>query len=280
MPTNHRTFTRHLPTIVLAAGVLVSNVALAVEPPAPAVDPKLAHHQAAFAVPRVIQVSERVFVAHAYTMCNIVMVVGEDGVAIFDTGFRLEEGRAALEALRKKSDKPILAVVYSHGHTDHTGGSRAFAPAGADSPVRVYAHENYRRYLGEMHAATRPVFTRRAVAQLGMILPEGESGTVGSGGGPVVRFAGSVGYAAPTDVVRETATIDLGGVRLEIFHAPGDLDDALLATPGDLMDARSRRAPQRRPPDHAVFHRGEGDRRRQRGKRATRCTGDHTQGLE
>ena len=206
----------------------------AIEPPAPAVNPKLAHHQAAFEEPRVVQVSERVFVAYAYSMCNVIMVVGDESVAIFDTGFRLEEGEAALEALREHSDKPIAAVIYSHGHTDHTGGSRAFAPADADPPVAVWAHRNYSRYLAEMHAATRPIFTRRAVGQLGMILPQGPEGTVGSGGGGVVSFAGTVGYAEPTRVVDEREVLDLGGVTLEIFHAPGDLDDALAAwIPGE-----------------------------------------------
>jgi alkyl sulfatase BDS1-like metallo-beta-lactamase superfamily hydrolase len=212
---------------MLALSLLVPLAAKALEPATPSVHPDLARHQAAFAEPRVIQVSERVFVAFAYSMCNIVMVVGDEGVAIFDTGFREEEGRAALEALRNKSEAKIQAVIYSHGHADHTGGSRAFAPADVEDPIRVYAQENYLRYLAEMHAATKPIFTRRAVAQLGMILPEGKSGTVGSGGGPVVRFAGSPGYAPPTHVVKERETIDLGGVRLELFHAPGDLDDAL-----------------------------------------------------
>ena len=218
-----------LATRLLALSTLLAATAGAIEPPNPSVSPRLAKHQEAFAEARVIQVSERVFVAFAYSMCNVVMVVGDEGVAIFDTGFRLEEGQAALRALRAKSNLPIRAVVYSHGHTDHTGGSRAFVPADADPPIRVYAQANYARYLAEMHASTRLIFRRRAVGQLGMILPEGKTGTVGSGGGPVVRFAGTVGYAAPTDIVQERATIDLGGIRLELFHAPGDLDDALAA---------------------------------------------------
>lgn len=221
-------------TLVLIAALTFPFAVLAAETPDPAVNPKLAAHQTAFREPEVIQVSEKVFVAYAYSMCNVVMVVGDDGVAIFDTGFRLEEGRAALDALRKISDKPILAVIYSHGHTDHTGGSRAFAPVDASPPVKVYAQANYRRYLAEMHASTRPVFIRRAVAQLGMILPHDESGSVGTGGGRALSFAGTVGYAPPTNIVDDRAIIDLGGVQLELFHAPGDLDDALAAwIPGE-----------------------------------------------
>lgn len=209
--------------------LLAPSGASSLEAAEPGINDRLATHQEAFLEPEVIQVSEHVFVAYAYTMCNIVMIVGDRGVLIFDTGFRFEQAQDAHAALRQHSDKPILGVVYSHGHTDHTGGSRAFAPADADPPVRVYAHENYRRYLAEVNASTKPIFTRRGVAQLGMILPEGKTGTVGSGGGPVLRFAGTVGYAEPTDVIGDELTIDLGGVKVELFHSPGDLDDALSA---------------------------------------------------
>lgn len=212
----------------LAAILLfMTGLAGAIEAPKPGINAKLSKHQQAFDEPQVLRVSEHVYVAYAYTMCNVVMVVGDDGAIIFDTGFRFEQAQDALKALRTVTDAPILGVVYSHGHTDHTGGSRAFAPADADPPVKVYAQRNYSRYLGEMNGSTKPIFTRRAVAQLGMILPEGKTGTVGSGGGPVLKFAGTVGYAPPTEIIDDKATLDLGGVRLELFHAPGDLDDAL-----------------------------------------------------
>lgn len=214
-------------TSVLISVFCMAMTALALESPKPGVHAGLANHQTEFDEPRVFKVSEHVYVAYAYTMCNVIMVVGEDGVLIFDTGFRYEQAKDALAALRTKSEKPIRAVVYSHGHTDHTGGSRAFVPVDADPPIPVYAQENYARYLAEMNGATKPIFTKRAVAQLGLILPDGETGTVGSGGGPILQFAGTVGYAEPTHTISDELTIDLGGVEVELFHAPGDLDDAL-----------------------------------------------------
>lgn len=110
--------------------------ASSIEQAKPGANQRLATHQEAFIEPEVIQVSEHVFLA--YAMCNIVMTVGEDGVLIFDIGFRFEQAEDALASLRKKSDKPISGVVYSHGHTDHTGG-----PAPSPPPIRIYARKNY-----------------------------------------------------------------------------------------------------------------------------------------
>ncbi len=36
-------------------------------------------------------------------------------------------GPAVVDSLRRWSDKPIESIVYTHGHVDHVGGSRAFA---------------------------------------------------------------------------------------------------------------------------------------------------------
>ncbi len=203
------------------------SVAGAVERPASSVNEKLLAHQSVFQPPRLIRVSEHVVVAYGYTMSNIVMIEGDKGLFIFDTGMRVEKAELALAAFRKQTDKPILGIAYSHGHGDHTGGVRAFVPDGSDIPV--YAHRNALRYLEDINSATSAVFRLRAVEQLGLILPEGIDGTIGSGGGPVVSMGGTVSYITPTHLFDEEVEIDLGGVIVRLFHAPGDLDDGIAA---------------------------------------------------
>lgn len=199
--------------------------AIAVERPEAGVNEKLLSHQSVFQPPRLIDVSEHVTVAYGYTMSNIVMIEGDKGIFIFDTGMRVEKAELALKALRTRTSKPILGVAYSHGHGDHTGGVRAFIPEGADIPL--YAHRNALRYLGDVTSPTADVFRLRAVQQLGLILSEGVEGTVGSGGGPVVNLGGTVSYLTPTHLFDDEVTIDLGGTTVKLFHAPGDLDDGI-----------------------------------------------------
>lgn len=203
--------------------------AFAVERPESFANEKLLTHQSVFQPPRLIQVSEHVTVAYGYTMSNIVMVEGENGVFIFDTGMRVEKAELALAAFRSRTDKPILGVAYSHGHGDHTGGVRAFIPEGSETDIPLYAHRNALRYLGDINSPTSAVFRLRAVEQLGLILPDGIDGSVGSGGGPVISMAGTVSYLTPTHLFDDEVTINLGGVSVKLFHAPGDLDDGIAA---------------------------------------------------
>ncbi len=220
-------FRRLLPLLLAATLGPGLGSAAAVERPEPGVSERLLSHQSVFQPPRLIEVSEHVTVAYGYTMSNIVMVEGDEGIFIFDTGMRVEKAALALKALRTRTSKPILGVAYSHGHGDHTGGVRAFIPEGTDIPL--YAHRNALRYLGDVTSPTADVFRLRAVQQLGLILPEGAEGTVGSGGGPIVNLGGTVSYITPTHLFDDEVTIDLGGITVKLFHAPGDLDDGIAA---------------------------------------------------
>jgi cyclase len=60
---------------------------------------------------------------------NITLQIGKDGVLLVDTGLEESSG-AALEAIRKFTDKPIHHILNTHVHPDHTGGNEAFGKAG------------------------------------------------------------------------------------------------------------------------------------------------------
>src|SRR4051812_3598137 len=72
----------------------------------------------------VYQVAEDFYVAVGYGQANITMVVGTDGVLIIDCLETQEAARQALGDLRKVSDKPIRALIYTHSHPDHISGVR------------------------------------------------------------------------------------------------------------------------------------------------------------
>ena len=81
--------------------------------------------------PRVDEVTEGVYLARGFGQGSAVMVEGEDGVAIFDVGDSYEHGKAMLAAFREHTDKPIVAIIYSHFHFDHIFGGKAWAEAAA-----------------------------------------------------------------------------------------------------------------------------------------------------
>ena len=115
--------------------------------------------------PRLLKVTDQVFVGHRYSISNIIYIITATSVVVVDTGETIAAARKSLEEFRRICALPISHIIYTHFHGDHTLGASAIYTAG----TRVIAQRN----LLEEYAKgqlLRPYRTRVDRLQFGLDL--------------------------------------------------------------------------------------------------------------
>ena len=194
----------------------------------PSVHPELQELADRVSEPHMIQVSPRVHVAYAYDFANITFIEGSDGVIVIDAGWSAEAAKEAIAAYRAEvSEKPLVALFYSHGHADHVGGAEAFLDAGGPD-LAVYAERSSTEYQLERVGPSSTHFGIRAAAQMGLLLPVGPAGRMPTGGGKLRAAAVGFRYIPATHPIDQESTLEIAGVQIVAKPMPSETGDQLL----------------------------------------------------
>ncbi|MES2262222.1 MAG: alkyl sulfatase dimerization domain-containing protein [Pseudomonadota bacterium] len=169
------------------------------------------------------KVSDRIYQVRGYDVSNMTLIEGHSGWIVIDPLLSAETGAAALALANEKlGSKPVVAIIYTHGHVDHFGGVRGVLPVDAKpGSVRIIAPEGFMESAVAENVMAGNAMGRRAQYQFGAALDAGARGTVGAGLGQGVSV-GNIGLVEPTDIVRTTGQeLVVDGMRIVFEMANG-----------------------------------------------------------
>jgi alkyl sulfatase BDS1-like metallo-beta-lactamase superfamily hydrolase len=152
---------------------------------------------------------------------NTIVLDTSAGAVIIDTS-RPPASRAHFDLLQKAGITKAAYVILTHGHGDHTGGVALWKGAGA----KVVAQEAFNEFLGYQRMLSG-FFARRNAAQFQF---SGQGGAVAGpspDGRALAAAANALNSIQPDITFRDTLDLDVGGVKLQLIHTPGETPDHL-----------------------------------------------------
>ena len=172
----------------------------------------------------IYEVTDDVYVAIGYGLANSILFVGKDGNIIIDTTEDPLLAKEINDEFKNISNKPNLAIIYTHSHVDHWRG----APGFLDKETKIYAHRTFEKGFYDQNNLLRPILTERGMKQFGHFLPD--SLKRGHGLGFTLNFD----FEQPPVVYpthffeQQTSQLQVAGITLEIQHSPGETDDQII----------------------------------------------------
>ncbi len=169
------------------------------------------------------EVAPGMWQARGYDISNITFIEGATGWIVIDPLTVEPTARACLDlANARLGARPVVAVIYTHSHTDHFGGVLGVTSEDdvAAGRCRIIAPEHFMRETVGENVIAGHAMARRAGYQFGPFLPPGPKGHVDCGLGKAIPFH-MPGLLAPTEEITETGQeLDIDGVRVVFQLTP------------------------------------------------------------
>ena len=167
----------------------------------------------------------KIHFAIGFGIANSIMVEGDKGNIIIDASDSVFEAEKIYSLFSQKNSNPIKAIIYTHNHGDHTFGT-AFYVNNQDEKPQIIAHEDTDYYVQRIMGILNPIITERSNRMFGTLLSDEDLINVGIG--PSLSVAKSpTGYIKPNVTFKDYLELDIAGIKIELFHAPGETNDQL-----------------------------------------------------
>ncbi len=145
---------------------------------------------------------------------NTSVVYTDDGVMVIDLPLGNRFGRKAVETIRKRTGKPIYAIIYTHGHIDHIWSAPAFfadAEAHNCAMPHIIGHKNVARRFDRYQ---RLKGQHEHINTIQFAIPAGQ---------PVLPQQ----FFYPDITFDDAMQFKLGGLTFELYSYYGETDDSL-----------------------------------------------------
>ena len=167
----------------------------------------------------------KIHFAIGFGIANSIMIEGDKGNIIIDASDSVFEAEKIYSLFSQKNSNPIKAIIYTHNHGDHTFGT-AFYVNNQDEKPQIIAHEDTDYYVQRIMGILNPIITERSNRMFGTLLSDEDLINVGIG--PSLSVAKSpTGYIKPNVTFKDYLELDIAGIKIELFHAPGETNDQL-----------------------------------------------------
>jgi alkyl sulfatase BDS1-like metallo-beta-lactamase superfamily hydrolase len=169
------------------------------------------------------EVRPGVWQVRGYDISNITFIEGATGWIVIDPLTVEATARAGYELITAHiGHKPVVAVIYTHSHTDHFGGVLGVTTQEDVDAGRcmVIAPEGFLHETVGENVIAGPAMARRATYQFGPLLPAAPTGHIDCGLGGVIPM-GAPGLIAPThDITQTGQEMVVDGVRIVFQLTP------------------------------------------------------------
>ena len=167
----------------------------------------------------------KIHFAIGFGIANSIMVEGDDGNIIIDAADSMYEADKIYNLFKQKNSNSIKAIIYTHNHGDHTFGTQYYLNIQEERP-QIIAHEDTDFYVQRIMGILNPIIATRSTRMFGTTLPEEDLINVGIG--PNLSVSKSpTGYVKPDLTFRNELKINISGIEMELYHAPGETDDQI-----------------------------------------------------
>jgi alkyl sulfatase BDS1-like metallo-beta-lactamase superfamily hydrolase len=178
--------------------------------------------------PRIEKVSEHVWAALGYELASTILIHTGEGNVIVDTSIVPAAAQAVKRDLLKAAPSgPVKAIIYTHSHVDHTMGTTVWAENG----TRIWATDSFVAHWFKQYGLFGQAEATRGMRQQAYHTSRDEVPC--SAVGPIMRTyslddTGVVGPLIPTDTFSGVKQLEIGGLEIVLYSAPGETHDQLI----------------------------------------------------